>query len=194
MKYSLAFFLSFLLLGCSSISPYSKASPVDEALKACGLGYSAEVGGAFRAAYQYAETNKGVDLEAKMKEGLETQITSLAKSEKFAEKADSKELIALVKGTQECVIKYTQAYSPKSRSEILADCISDLEKRASGNGKRVVRVENWIVLKEHPKFSDENPVISVVIDDIARRDRITLQCLTKGSSYYDLEVVEAPQK
>lgn len=194
MKYLLTFFLSFLLLGCSSISPYSKASPVDEALKACGLGYSAEVGGAFKAAYQYAENNKGLDFEAKMKEGLETQIISLAKSEKFAEKADSKELMALVKGTQECVIKYTQAYRPKSRSEILADCMSDLEKRVTGNGKLVARVENWIVLKDHPKFSDENPVISVVVDNVARRDRITLQCLTKGNSYYDLEVVKGSQE
>lgn len=190
MKYSLVFVLSVLLLGCSSISPYSKASPVDEALKACGLGYSAEAGGAFKAAYQYAENNKGLDFEAKMKEGLETQIISLAKSEKFAEKADSKDLMALVKGTQECVIKYTQAYRPKSRSEILADCMSDLEKRVTGNGKLVARVENWIVLKDHPKFSDENPVISVVVDNVARRDRITLQCLTKGNSYYDLEVVK----
>lgn len=190
MKSSLVFLLSLLLLGCSSISPYSKASPVDEALKACGLGYAAEAGGAFKAAYQYAENTKGLEFEAKMKEGLETQIISLAKSEKFVEKADSKELMALVKGTQECVIKYTQAYRPKSRSEILADCMSDLEKRVTGNGKQVAMVKNWIVLKDHPKYSDENPVISVTVDNIARQNAITLQCLTKGNSYYDLEVIK----
>lgn len=190
MKLLLICLSSFFLLGCSSISPYSKASPVDEALKACGLGYAAEVGGAFKAAYQYAENTKGLDFEAKMKEGLETQVISLAKSDKFVEKVDSRELVGLIKGTQECVIKYTQAYRPKSRSEILADCMSDLEKRVTGNGKLVARVENWIVLKDHPKFSDENPVISVVVDNVARRDRITLQCLTKGNSYYDFEVVK----
>lgn len=70
----------------------------------------------------------------------------------------------------------------------------DLEKRVSGYGKLVVRVEDWIVLKEHPKFSDENPVISVVVDNIASRDKIILQCLTKGNSYYDLEVVEGSRK
>lgn len=190
MKFSLVSLLSLVLVGCSSMSPYSKTSPVDEALKACGLGYSAEVGGAFKAAYQYAESTKGLNFEAKMKEGLETQVISLAKSEKFAEKADSKELVTLIKGTQECVVKYTQAYRPKARSEILADCMADLEKRVTGNRKLVARVENWIVLKDHPKFSDENPIVSVIVDNVARRDRITLQCLTKENAYYDLEVVK----
>jgi hypothetical protein len=190
MKSSVALLLLLSLLGCSAISPYSKQTPVDEALKACGLGYSAEVGGAFKAAYQYAENSKGLDFEAKMKEGLETQVISLAKSEKFIEKTDSKDLIGLVTSTQECVIKYTKAFRPKSRSEILSDCMLDLEKRVTGNGKQVAMVKDWVVLKNHPKYSDENPVISVTINNIARQYDISVQCLTRGNSYYDLEAVK----
>jgi len=173
------------------MSPYSRSSPVDEALKACGLGYSAEIGGAFKAAYQYAEGSGGLDFEAKMKEGLETQIVSVTRSEVFLEKADTKEIVSLLKGTQECVIKYAQAFRPRSRSEILYECMSDLERRVTGNGKVSARVENWVVLKDHPKYSEDNPVVSVDVDNHAKRQRITLQCLTRGKSYYDLEPVRA---
>lgn len=191
MKYFISILSITLLAGCSSISPYTQKSPIDDGLKACGLGYSTEAGGAFKAAYQFAENTKGLDFEAKMKEGLETQITSLAKTEKFTEKLNSKDLVGLIQSTQECVIKFTEAYRPKTRSELISDCMTDLQKRLSGNGSttRVVSVKNWIVKNDHPRSTDENPIVTAYVDSFSSYggDETIVQCKSKNYKYYDLE-------
>lgn len=180
-----------LLSACSTISPYAAKTPVDEALKICGLGYSTEVGGVFHAAYQYAEGKGGADFSAKMQEGLETQLTALAKNENFGSKLGEGEMFKIIQTQQKCVVDYASSLRPKTRGELVSECMSDLQRRLSGNGsmKKAVNIKNWIVNSQHGKHTDTDPVVSAVADYAAYQKPIMVQCRSENYVYQDLEVV-----
>ena len=69
-----------LFVGCSSaISPYSSSSPVDEAIKACSLGYTTDLKSVVTVAYNNTEAKKAdISFEAGMKEELNSQIMLFA--------------------------------------------------------------------------------------------------------------------
>lgn len=195
MKYLSVLFVLIFLAGCSSQSSFDRGDPIDNALKACGLGYSSDVGGAFRAAYEYADKEGKADFEAKMIEGLETQIGSLSKNKTFNQGMSSTDKVDLIKSTQNCVIKYTDTYRPKNRSDLVKECMSDLQQRAMGIGsmRTVITVKNWIVNKDHPNYSDENPVVYAELDKHSTYNPITkvmVQCKSTNYTYNGFEFVD----
>ena len=194
MKYVVLAFLS-LLVGCTSQQMIDRTDPIDNALKACGLGYSSEAGLAFRAAYKYADKEGGADLQAKMNEALETQVVSLSKSQNFTEGMTSKDKIDLIKSTQNCVVTFSETYRPNTRSELVRECMVDIQERASGIGSRrqVITVKNWGVKTEHPLYEDENPIVYVELDRHSTRNRISsglVRCKSNNYEYEGIEPVE----
>lgn len=186
MRYLFMFFF-ITLSGCSTMFSSSQQSPVDEALKACGLGYSTEASTIFNAAYQYAERKGNADFAAKMKEGLQTQIMSFATSANISKNASPDKLIDLVKSTQDCVVKFAEAYRPKTRSELLYDCRNDLQKRVSGDGDWP-KVKNWHVVKNNPNYSNNNLVMAAFIDAGGTNSRnVLVACEIKNNKYYGLD-------
>ncbi|MBE93839.1 hypothetical protein [Marinobacter sp.] len=196
MKYVvLASFSLLVLVGCASQKAIDRTDPIDNALKACGLGYSSEAGLIFRAAYQYAEKEGGADFEAKMNEGLETQIVSLSKSQNFNEGMSSKDKVDLIKSTQNCVVTFSETYRPNTRSELVRECIADLQERVSGIGSRrqVITAKNWSVRTEHPLYEDENPVVYVELDSHSTHNRISsglVHCKSNNYKYEDVEPLQ----
>ena len=63
-----------------------------------------------------------------MNEGLETQIVSLSKSQNFNEGMSSKDKVDLIKSTQNCVVTFSETYRPNTRSELVRECIADLQE------------------------------------------------------------------
>lgn len=195
MKYLTACFYLVLLAGCSTPKTFDRGDPIDNALKACGLGYSSEAGGAFRAAYKYADKEGGADFEAKMVEGLDTQIGALGKNEAFNSGVSSSDKIDLIKSTQNCVIKYTETYRPKNQNDLIKECMTDLQKRAAGIGSITmgITVKNWIVHKNHPKYNEENPVVYAQIDKHSTLNPVSevmVQCKSANDTYNGFEHVE----
>lgn len=195
MKKLIACLNLILLAGCSAQKLFDRNDPIDNALKACGLGYSTEAGGIFRAAYRYAEKEGGLDFEAKMAEGIETQVGAISKSDAFNKGTSSSDKIDLIKSTQNCVIKYTETYKPKTQNDLINECMADLQQRSAGIGtmRTVITVKNWTIHKNHPKYSEENPVVYAQIDKHSTLNPITevmVQCKSINYTYNGLEPVE----
>lgn len=186
--------LFIFLSGCSSISPYKNSSPVDEALKACGLGYSTEAGGIIEAAYNVTMQTGGINFKTSLKENLNTQVMAFASGMKLNNAVDSDKLIELIKGTQQCVINNIDANRVKTRSELISECSDDLQNRVAGYGKKWPLVKEIFPVVKHPDFSDENLVITVFVDHGGRSAMNSFDalvaCKIKENQYYDLELLK----
>ncbi|MFV8458795.1 hypothetical protein ACNO5M_27340 [Vibrio owensii] len=180
------------LSACSSISSTKKEDPVDQALKICGLGYDSEASAAFQAAYTYANSSNGVNFEAKMKEGLETQLGSLAANETFVNGLNKGELFKLMEKQQECVVKYTASFRANTESDMLSACMNDLRTRLAGNGPVTTRVsiQNWFVIPDHPKYTRESPVVRFTANYSGNnKQNAMVRCIADNNVYQTLEVV-----
>lgn len=178
------------LAGCSGLSPYRDVAPVDIALKTCGLGYSTEVGPVFKLAYEYAAAKGSVDFSGQMRENLDTQIASIAKNDAFSKGMDSKDKLALIQKTQDCVIKYTDALRPKTEGELVGACMADLQNRVAGNGKDWPVVKNWNLLRDHPKTSGNAPIVSAYVDTGGSASYwLKVQCKWHDGRYENLYVI-----
>lgn len=182
---------SILLSGCSAMSPYSSKSPVDEALKGCGLGYSTDVAAIVTAAYDISEKNGGIDFKASLKENLNTQIMAFATNAEVNKSVDSEQLISLIKGTQECVVNAIDANRPKTRAEFVAECADDLQNKVAGKGKKWPLVKETFPATKHPDFSESNLLITAFVDHGGRNSyNVLVACDVKDGKYQGLEILK----
>lgn len=191
MRIAAFILFTVFLSGCSGTGVAQKDSPVDQALKICGLGYNTELSGAFKAAFEYADSSGGLNFEGKMREGLETQLGSLSANKTFVDGLEEGELFKLVKQQQDCVVKYTASLRPTTESERLNLCMNDLKTRLSGNGNRrtSVNVKNWATVPDHPDYSRESPVVRFTADYFAYEQHGLVKCISKNSTYQTLEPI-----
>ena len=186
-----AFLLTALSLSaCSGLSPYRSAGPVDQALKACGLGYSAEVSAAFKGAFQYADANKskGIDFSASMNDSLNTQVSTMLESKELG----SKERAQIIENTQTCVIRLSDAYRPKARNELLNACIKDVQGRVSGAGsiQSTDTVRGWVVDSEDRVGDVERLKVKASLHRMGQAGEgqpMNFYCMIKDGSYEDVE-------
>lgn len=179
------------LSACSGLSPYRSVAPVDQAIKACGLGYSADVTAAFKGAFQYADAikSKGVDFSASMKDSLSTQLATMMDSKELG----SKERAEIILKTQDCVIRLSDAYRPKARNELVNACIQDLQRRVSGAGsiQSTNTVREWIVDSEERDGAVERLKVNAAFHSFGGgTEPIVFYCVIKDGSYYDVEAIK----
>ena len=184
-------FTALSLSACSGLSPYRSVGPVDEALKACGLGYSTEVSAAFKGAFQYADANKskGIDFSASMQDSLKTQLTTMLESKEVG----SKERAEIISNTQACVIRLSDAYRPKARNELVNACIKDVQGRLSGAGstQSTDTVRGWVVDSEDRVGGIDRLRIKAALHSYGRETQpVSFYCLIKDGSYEDVEAVK----
>ncbi|EHY9847461.1 hypothetical protein ACENVV_003566 [Vibrio cholerae] len=180
------------LSACSSLSSTKSEDPVDQALKICGLGYDSEASAAFQAAYTYANSSSGVNFEAKMREGLETQLGSLAANDTFVNGLNKGELFKLIEKQQNCVVKYTASFRTNTESEMLSACMNDLRTRLAGNGstKTSVNIQNWFIVPKHPKSTKDSPVVEFTADYFTGyKQHAMVKCIAENNVYQTLEPV-----
>ncbi|MGL6349089.1 MAG: hypothetical protein ACRC2U_04405 [Aeromonas sp.] len=190
----LSFCLSIVLLsGCATSHSFDRNDPIDNALKACGLGYTSEASGVFRAAYNYADKEGSADFSAKMAEGIETQVGALTKNETFSNSVSSKDKIDLIKSTQNCVVKFTDVYRPRNQNDLVKECMMDLQQRSEGMGstKRGISVRNWIVNKKSPEYSEESPVVNAQLVSYPSTYDVIVKCHSKNYVYTGLAPIES---
>ncbi|MCS3470935.1 hypothetical protein M2401_004693 [Pseudomonas sp. JUb42] len=194
----IAFLFTLLFLSaCSGLSPYSSVTPVDQAIKACGLGYSTEAGAVFKGAYQVANTDtdksQGVDFTAKMQESLNTQVGSILTTKEVAGRMESKDLAAVITGTQTCVVNLTAAYRPNTRSDLVNLCVKDLQKRISGAGssQSTASIRDWIVEgQSNVGGVDRLKVNARYYEFSGSSQPVSFYCLVRNGSYEDLEIIK----
>lgn len=179
------------LSACSGLSPYRSVGPVDEAIKACGLGYSADVTAAFKGAFQYADANKskGIDFSASMNDSLKTQIAAMLDSKDLG----SKERAKIISDTQACVVRLSSAYRPKTRSELVKTCVDDLQERIEGAGstKTSDTIRNWVVDSvDHAGEFERLKVRASYHRNGGAGIPASFFCLIKDGSYEDVEVIK----
>lgn len=179
------------LSACSGLSPYRSVGPVDQAIKACGLGYSAEVTAAFKGAFQYADAtkSKGIDFSASMKDSLSTQLATMLESKELG----SKERAEVILKTQDCVVRLSDAYRPRARNELVNACIKDLQGRVSGAGstQSTDTVRDWGVDGEDRVGDAERLKMSAALHSYVGGSRpISFYCVIKDGSYHDVEVMK----
>lgn len=189
--YKILTLVVILLSGCSSISPYSGKSPVDDALKACGLGYSSEAGAVVKAAYNISEKSGGIDFSTSLKENLNTQIMAFASIAVSTGQANQESVVALLKGTQECVVNTISASKPKTRAELLSDCADDLQNKVAGKGKKWPEVKQTFPVTQHPDFSENKLIMTAFVDRGGSSSySLLVSCNIKDEKYQGLEVID----
>ncbi len=179
------------LSACSGLSPYRSVGPVDQALKACGLGYSTEVGAAFKGAFQYADANmsKGIDFSASMKDSLNTQVALMLESKELG----SKERADVISKTQACVVQLSDAYRPKARNELVNACIKDVQGRVAGAGstQSTDTIRSWVVESEDRVGGFERLKVKAGLHSYGGGDQpVSFYCLIKDGAYEDVEAVK----
>ncbi|MGM0542933.1 MAG: hypothetical protein ACQERP_03495 [Pseudomonadota bacterium] len=180
-----------LIAGCSSLSPYGSKSPVDQALKSCGLGYSTEAGALVEGAYKLAERQADASFKAAFQDSLSTQIMTFANNAREADSENYAKVIDLVKSTQQCVIETVDAYRPKTRADLLSDCSADLQNKVAGNGESWPKIKRTFPVTDHEKFSDENLVMRAFVDTGGSSSyHILVGCRVEGNAYQGLEVID----
>ena len=179
------------LSACSGLSPYRSAGPVDQAIKTCGLGYSADVTAAFKGAFQYADAtkSKGIDFSASMRDSLSTQLATMLESKELG----SKERADVILKTQDCVIRLTDAYRPKARNELVKSCIDDLQGRVSGAGsiQSTDTVRGWVVESSDRDGEVERLKVNAALHSFSGGSQpISFYCVIKDGSYHDVEAIK----
>ncbi|MBS4068992.1 MAG: hypothetical protein A2525_06435 [Sulfurimonas sp. RIFOXYD12_FULL_36_11] len=175
-----------LCLGCSSaMSPYSPYySPIDEAIKACSLGYTTELKSVVTVAYNNTEAKKAdINFEAGMKEELNSQIMLFANNNA---NRNNKDLIDLIKKTQDCVINEIDKKRLKTRKDFIYECKEDLQKRVAGKNGNWPEVKDYSFVPNHSKNSETSIVMSAYIDYTGSKSyRGLFACEIKNNQYYD---------
>jgi hypothetical protein len=185
-------FIPLFLVGCSNMSSYGGKSPVDDALKSCGLGYSSEVGAVFKAAYDISKKTGGVDFKSSLTENLNTQVMAFATNAEVNKSVDGNALVSLVKSTQECVINAIDASRPKTRSDFVAECANDLQNKVAGKGKKWPLVKQTFAATKHPDFSDDNLLITAFVDHGGRSSyRVLVACSISDNVYQGLDILKS---
>lgn len=182
---------SLFLVGCSIKSVEPEDVQIDRAIKSCTLGYEKveEVNLAFMSAYKYADKNYNLDFKAGMKESLTTSIMTFASTSK--DNNNSKEVIELIKRTQDCVIQKLDANRPLTRSDLLKQCRDDIQARLSGYNKGYPLVRSHVYVPNHPKNSDTTLVINAYIDHGGSDSyRGLYLCEIKDNKYIDFIMLE----
>ncbi|KJK07820.1 hypothetical protein [Pseudomonas tussilaginis] len=179
------------LSACSGLSPYRSVGPVDQAIKACGLGYSADVTAAFKGAFQYADAtqSKGIDFSASMKDSLSTQLASMLESKELG----SEERAEVILKTQDCVVRLSDAYRPRARNELVNACIQDLQGRVSGAGstQSTDTVRGWVVDSENRVGDVERLKVKAALHSYGGGSQpISFYCVIKDGSYHDVEAMK----
>ena len=162
IKATVLSFVVLSFLGCSTMSPYSQQSPINDALKTCGLGYTTEANLAFNAAYKDAEKNHSLDFKAGMQESLNTQIMAFANNAK--DNNNSKEIIEMIKNSQECMIKVLDANRPMTRQDHINACKNSLQASVSGTNKLWPNVKNYFYHEELSKKYNNGIVMYAYVD------------------------------
>lgn len=192
---------SLFMVGCSIKSVEPEDVQIDRAIKSCTLGYekSEEVNLAFMSAYKYADKNYNLDFKASMKESLTTSIMTYASTSKDN---NSKEVIELIKRTQDCVIQKLDANRPLTRGDLLKQCRDDIQARLSGYGNGGPVVRNHEYVPDHLDNSDTTLVMNAFIDYKGSNSfRGTYLCKIQDNKYIDfimlkrsLAIYEVPVK
>ncbi|SGY86519.1 Argininosuccinate lyase-Arginosuccinase [Moritella viscosa] len=174
------------------MSSYGSKSPVDEALKSCGLGYSSEVGAVFKAAYDLSKKTGGSDFKASLTENLNTQVMAFATNAEVNKSVDGNALVSLIKSTQECVINSIDAARPKTRSDFVAQCADDLQNKVAGKGKTSPLIKQTFVATKHPDFSDDNLLITALVDHGGSKSyRVLVACNVSDNIYQGLDIIKS---
>lgn len=187
-----ALLLSALSLSaCSGLSSYRSVDPVDRAIKACGLGYSADVTAAFKGAFQYADANKseGIDFSVSMNDSLKTQIAAMLDSKDLG----SKERAEIISNTQACVVRLSSAYRPKTRSDLVKACVDDLQGRVEGAGstKTSDMIRKWVVDGvDHAGEFERLRVRASYHPNGEAGIPVSFFCLVKDGSYEDVQIIK----
>lgn len=170
------------------MSPYKVSSPVNEAIKECGIGYTAETLSMFNAAYNYADKKTNIDFSVGMRESLDTQVIAFVKTSK----ANPDKILEFIKNTQDCVIKQAEAYRPKKSSQLIKECVSDVQSRMKGSGNTNYghELRDWGRMRNHLNDNDNTMYVgSRVTTPITGGYSIVFKCYIKNGKYDDYDLV-----
>lgn len=185
-------FIIVLLNGCSSISPYGGVTPIDEAIKLCGLGYSSDAQAVVKAAYAISDNSKNIDFGAELKENLNSQVMQFVTHSNISSSEDKTPLINLINKTQNCVVDYVEKTRPLTRQRIIEQCREELQINLAGKGNRYPIVRNTIAVLDHPDYSENNVIMYAYMQHRSSRDNynVLISCEVKDNKYYGLSVVK----
>ncbi|MFD0928516.1 hypothetical protein ACFQ1T_01865 [Methylophilus glucosoxydans] len=184
--------LSTLFTACATGNPYKNDDPVDQALKICGLGYQSQAARVYKGAYAYALKEGSAEFEMKMNDYIKSQTTAMFESMQLKGKEELDILQKEIQENRSCVLNLIEKNRPKTRSEFISSCISDLKNRVGDIGNQYPKVKNWSVIESHPQNSENNIVIKAGIDHGGSDSYWqTLTCRIRNNRYDDLVFMDS---
>lgn len=106
---------------------------------------------------------------------------------------ESKDLAAVITGTQACVVNLTAAYRPKTRSDLVNLCVKDLQKRISGAGssQSTASIRDWIVDGQSNIGGVDRLKVNASYHEFSGSPRpVSFYCLVRDGAYDDLEIIK----
>lgn len=192
MKSALFAILTTLLLtACATRTPYRSDDPVDQALKICGLGYSAQVAALYKGAYAFATKQGSAEFEIKMDEYLKSQTTLMFEAMQPKGKDELEVVRKDIEANRACVLNLIEKNRPKTRSDLVYSCISDYKNRVGDTGLGFPKVKNWSVIESHSENSDSNLIVRAFVDRGRSSSFFqTFACHIRDNHYDDLVAVK----
>lgn len=193
-KITLAFLTTFLS-ACALNNPYKTDDPVDQALKICGLGYSSQSAALYKGAYAFALKQGSAEFETKMNEYLKSQTTAMYESMQPKGKDELEIVQKEVEANRACVLNLIEKNRPKTRSDFVSSCITDLKNRVGDAGNGYPKVMNWTVVEPHPQNTASNIVVSTFVNTGGSSSYwTTVVCRVRNNVYDDLVVLRANEQ
>lgn len=178
------------LNACSSITS-SRDTPIDDAIKLCGLGYSSDAQAVVKAAYALSDNSGSADFGAELKENLNSQVMQFATHANISSSEDKTPLITLINKTQDCVVNYVEKTRPLTRQSLINQCREDLQLNMSGKNDTFPRVKYAVAAVNHPDFSETNVIMYAHLEERSSSDNVNIYvvCEVRNNKYYGLSIL-----
>lgn len=185
-------FLMASLSACASNNPYKTDDPVDQALKICGLGYSSQSAVLYKGAYAFALKQGGAEFETQMNEYLKSQTTAMYESLKPTGKDELDIVQKEIESNRACVLSLIEKNRPKTRSDFVSSCMTDLKGRVGDTGNNYPKVLNWSVVELHPLNTANNIVVNAFVNTGGSSSYwTTVACRVRNNVYDDLVGIDS---
>ncbi|MFZ3387874.1 hypothetical protein [Buttiauxella gaviniae] len=179
--------LTISLSACVAKNPYNSDDPVDQSLKICGLGYSSEAANLYRGAYDFSQKKVNVEFETSMKQSLKTQLTSMYEAMKPTDKDSLKSISDQIDASRSCVLTQIDNHRPRTRSELVTQCMDDLKKRVGDTGNGYPAIRYYAVDERHTMNSVDNIVVRFDLEFGGSNNKQGMvSCKVRNNQYYDL--------
>lgn len=178
------------LNACSSITA-NRDTPIDDAIKLCGLGYSSDAQAVVKAAYALSDNSGSADFGAELKENLNSQVMQFATHANISSSEDKTPLISLINKTQDCVVNYVEKTRPLTRQSIINQCREDLQLNMAGKNDTYPRIKYAVAVVDHPDYSETKVIMHAFLEERFSSDNrnIYVACEIRDNKYYGLSIL-----